>query len=72
MSFEVRIQLRDTTVQCADEDKMNEVFDDVLKDLIKSDVPSDNIILIGAELHTCNMGHIHNQVIRRHPPTPEP
>ena len=68
MSFEVKAQLRDTTIQCATENKMNEVFDDLVKELTQLGVPSDNIILTGAELSICDKGYTHNRVIRRHPP----
>jgi len=71
MSFEVRIQLRDTTIQCVDEDRMNRLFDGLVERLTAIGVPSDNIILIGAELSQCDKGFTHNHVIRRHPPVPE-
>ena len=71
MSFEVKVQLRDTTIPCDDEHKMNEKFDDLVQELTRLGVPSENIILIGVELSECSMGHTHNRVIRRHPPDPQ-
>ena len=70
--YQVKVQLKDTIIEMDTEAKMNEVFDNLVRTLTQLGVPSDNIILVGANLTKCDEGFIHNHDIRRHPPEPSP
>jgi len=71
MSYIIKVQMRDTVIECEDENKMNETFDDLVKENTKLGIPSDNIILVGSVLSDCDQGFTHNHDLRRHPPEPE-
>lgn len=65
MEYVVKIRMRDTEIQCSDEDDMNEKVADIQQDFTQLGIPDQNYI-IRKELHQdCSLGHTHNDLIEQ-------
>lgn len=72
MGYVVDIKLRDTEIQCANENEMNDKFAEVIQEFQHLGIPDENMIITKENHITCNLGHTHNEVLEQFPENQEP